>query len=104
MIPGDPHALRLREREADVLRLRAVIATTREQLAAHTDPGVLARTNARLATKLSQLAEAERLVEASRENVARTSRNLAACDDCRAPAGVACGPTCPSRVEPPEAP
>jgi hypothetical protein len=35
---------------------------------------------------------------------APTARNIAPCDDCRAPAGVACGPTCPSRVEPPEAP
>jgi hypothetical protein len=71
VIPGDPHALRLREREADVLRLRAVIATTREQLAAHADPDVIARAEARLVAKLSQLAEAERLVAVSRENVAQ---------------------------------
>lgn len=31
-------------------------------------------------------------------------RALAPCDDCRAPAGVACVPACPSRVEPSEAP
>lgn len=97
MIPGDPHALRLRERKADVLHLRAVIATTREQLAAHTDPGVLARTNARLAAKLSQLAEAERLVEATRADIARTSRDLAACPDCGAASGRPCAATCPSR-------
>ena len=35
---------------------------------------------------------------------APTARDLSPCDDCRAPAGVACGPACPSRVEPPEAP
>lgn len=35
---------------------------------------------------------------------APSPRALAPCDDCRAPAGVACGPACPSRVEPSEAP
>ena len=40
----------------------------------------------------------------ARREPAPSPRALAPCDDCRAPAGVACGPACPSRVEPPEAP
>ncbi len=69
--PGNPHALRLREREADVVRLRAIVARLRGLNPSHADAASVARHGAYLAAKLSQLAEAERLVAETRENLAR---------------------------------
>jgi hypothetical protein len=72
MFPGNPHALRLREREANVRRLRTDVSLCRVALAVATNSDTLAAVEARLAAKLSQLAEAERLVAETRENLADT--------------------------------
>ncbi len=69
MSPGNPHALR--EREAAVRHAQLMVANCRNILATATNADVRARAEAALAAKLSQLAEAERLVAETRENLAR---------------------------------
>ena len=71
MFPGNPHALRLREREAAVRHAQLMVANCRGILATATNADVRTRAEAALAAKLSQLAEAERLVAATQENLNR---------------------------------
>jgi hypothetical protein len=71
MFPGNPHALRLREREAAVRHAQLMVANCRGILATATNADVRDRAEAAISAKLSQLAEAERLVAVTRENLAR---------------------------------